>query len=78
MNAIRQYLLYVDGVNILGKNINTMKKNPEVIFRTHKRKLSRSKCMETKYMLISLQSAGQNRKLMTANKAFKTVAKFKY
>jgi len=41
LNGTRQFLVYVENVNMMGKNTNTIKKSTEVLLRDiHKKTLS--------------------------------------
>jgi hypothetical protein len=63
LNGTHLLLVYADDVNLLGDNIDTIKKNAE----------------KTKYMLLSHhQNAGQNHNIKIADTSFETLAQFKY
>jgi hypothetical protein len=63
LNWTHHLLVYADDVNLLGDDIETIKKNAE----------------KTKYMLLSRhQNAGQNHDIKIGNRCFENVAKFKY
>jgi hypothetical protein len=52
LNRTHQFLAYADDVNVLGDNLDTMKRNTETVIDASKK---------TKYMLLSRQQiVGQN------------------
>jgi hypothetical protein len=77
-NGKHQSLVYVDDVNALGKNINNIKRNTEVLLVATKEISLEVNTEKSIYVFMSRhQSAGQNHNLMTANKSFDNVAKIK-
>jgi hypothetical protein len=78
LNVTHQLLLFDDDVNVLGDNIDTIKKNTETLTDASKVGLEVN-AEKTKYMLLSHhQKAGQNHDIKTANRSFENLAQFKY
>jgi hypothetical protein len=74
-----QLLVYADDVNLLGDNIDTIKKNKEIVIDASKEVGPEVNTEKTKYMLLSHhQNAGQNHDIKMANRSFENVAQFKY
>jgi hypothetical protein len=72
-------LVYADDVNLLGENINILKKNAEALLDASKEIGLEVNCEKTKYMFTSRhQTAGQSNYIRVANKSFGKVAKFEY
>jgi hypothetical protein len=72
-------LAYADDVNLLGDNIDTIKKNTETLIDDIKEDGLEINVEETKYMLLSHhQNVGQNRDIKTSNRSFENVSQFKY
>jgi hypothetical protein len=64
--------------NILGENINTMKKNIALLHYSKYIPVEVN-AEQSKYMFMScLQNTGRNHDLMMANKYFQSVARYKY
>jgi hypothetical protein len=79
LNGTHQLLAYTDDVNLLGDNIDTIKKNTETLINASKEVGLEIKAEKTKYMLLSReQNVGQNRDMKIANRSFENVSQFKY
>jgi hypothetical protein len=71
-NATHQLLFYADDVNLLGDNIDTIKRNTQTLIDTSKGVGLEVNTKETKYMLLSRhQNARQNHDIKIANRCFK-------
>jgi hypothetical protein len=79
LNGTRHLLAYADDVNVLRDNIDTIKKNMEILIDASKEVGLEINVDITKYMLLSRhQNVGQNRDIKTANRSFENVSQFKY
>jgi hypothetical protein len=81
MNGTHQLLVYADDVNLLGDNIDTIKKSMETLIDASKEVGLQINAEKTKYMLLSRhQNVGQYRdiKIRVANRSFENVSQFKY
>jgi hypothetical protein len=66
-------------VNLLGGNIDTIKKNTETLIDVSKEVGLEINVDKTKYILLSRhQNVGQNREIKIANRSFENVSQFKY
>jgi hypothetical protein len=65
-NGTHQLLAYADDVNLLGDNIDAIKKSTETLFDAFK-EVDENKHRENKYMLLShYQNVGQNQDIKIA------------
>jgi hypothetical protein len=79
LNGTHQLLAYADDVNLLGDNIDTIKKNMETLIDASKEVGLKINVEKTKYMLLSRhQNVGKNRDIKIANRSFENVSQFKY
>jgi hypothetical protein len=69
LNGTQQLLAYADDVNLLGDNIDTVKKNTETLIYANKEVSIEINVEKTKHMLLSRhQNVGQNRDIKIANR----------
>jgi hypothetical protein len=73
LNGTHQLLAYADEVNLLGDNIDTIKKNTETLIDASKEVGLEIKAEKTKCMLLSRHHVGQNRDIKIANRSFENV-----
>jgi TRAP-type uncharacterized transport system substrate-binding protein len=79
LNETHQLLAYTGDVNLLGDNIDTIKKNTETLIDASKEVGLEINIEKTKFMLLSChQNADKNHVLKMANCLFENVAQFKY
>jgi hypothetical protein len=79
LNGTHQLLAYTVGVNLLGDNIYTIKKNTEILIDASKEVGLEINIEKTKYMLLSHhQNIGQNRDIKISNRSFENVSQFNY
>jgi hypothetical protein len=79
LNGTHQLLVYSDDVNLLGENINIIKKSTEALLYVSKDVCLEVSVEKSKYIFMSHhQTTGQNHYIKAANKSFENVAKFKY
>jgi late competence protein required for DNA uptake (superfamily II DNA/RNA helicase) len=75
MNGTHQLLAYVDDVNLLGDNIDTIKKNKETLIDASKEVGLEISIKKTKYRLLSRQcNVGQNQDIKIGNRSFENVS----
>jgi hypothetical protein len=79
LNGTHQLLAYADYVNLLGDNIDTIKKNAETLIDASKKIGLEINVEKTKYMLLTRhQNICRNRDLQIANRAFGNVSQLRY
>jgi hypothetical protein len=79
LNGTHQLLAYGDDEDMLGNNIDTVKKRTETLSDASKEVDLEVNAEKTKYMFLSLhQNAGQNRGIQIANSLFENESQFKY
>jgi hypothetical protein len=78
LNGTLQLLAYAD-VNLLGDNLDTIKKSTETLIDASKEVGLEINVEKTKFMLLSRhQNVGQNRDIKIANRSSANVSQFKY
>jgi hypothetical protein len=79
LNGTHQLLAYADDVNLLGHNMDTIKKNTETLIDASKEVGLEISVEKTKYILVSRhQNVGQNQNIKIANRLFESVSQFTY
>jgi hypothetical protein len=79
LNGTHQLLVYANDVNLLGHNINTIKKHMEAPIDASKEVGLEVNTEKRKYMFLSRhQNAGQNRNTKIVNRSFDNVAQCRY
>jgi hypothetical protein len=79
LNGTYQLLAYADDVNLLGDNIDTLKKTQKLLISASKEVGLEIKIEKTKYMLLSRhQNVGRIHDRNIANRSFENVLQFKY
>jgi hypothetical protein len=79
LNGTHQLLAYVDDVNLLGDDIDTIKKNMGTLIDASKEVGLKINVEKTKYMLLSHhQNLGRNWAIKIVNRLFESVSQFKY
>jgi hypothetical protein len=79
LNGTHKLLVCADDVNLLGENIDTIKKKSETLIDGSKEVGLEVNAEESKYMLLSHhQNAGQNHDIKSAETSFENMAQLKY
>jgi hypothetical protein len=79
LNGTHQLLVFADDVNLLGINMDTIKKNTETLIDVTKEVGIVVKTGETKYMSLShRQNAVENHDIKIADRYFENMAQFRY
>jgi hypothetical protein len=74
LNGTHQLLACADDVNLLGDNIDTIKKNTQILIDVSKEVCLEINVEKTKHMLLSRhQNVGENRNIKIANRLFENV-----
>jgi hypothetical protein len=75
LNGTPQLLVYANDVNLLGDNIDTIKKNTEFFIDAKKKVGLEVNTEQSKYMLLSRhQNAGQNHDIKISDRSFENMA----
>jgi hypothetical protein len=79
LNGTHQLLAYAYDVNLLGDNIDTIKKNTESLIDASKKVCLEINIEETKYgSLYRHQNVGENWDIKMASRLFENVSQFRY
>jgi hypothetical protein len=79
LNGTHHLPAYADDVNLLGDNIDNIKKNTETLIDASEEVGLEINVEKIKYMLLSHhQNVGQNRDIKIADRSFQNVSQFKY
>jgi hypothetical protein len=79
LNGTHQLLAYTDDVNLLGGNIDAIKKNTESLTDASKEVGLDINTEKTKYMLLSRhQNVGENQDIKIANRSFENVSQLNH
>jgi hypothetical protein len=74
LNGTHRLLAYAGDINIVGENIDTIKKNTKAVLDASKEVGLEVNPKETKFMLMSRsQKIGQNHSMKIANRSFEVV-----
>jgi hypothetical protein len=79
LNRTHQFLAYADDVNLLGDNIDTVKKNIKTLIDASKEVGLEITIEKSKHMLLSHhQNVGQNRDIKITSRLFENVSQLRY
>jgi hypothetical protein len=79
LNGTHHLVAYTDDMNLLGDNIDTIKRNTVTLIDASKEVGLELNVEKVKYMLLSRhQNVGQNRDTEIAYRRFENVSQFKY
>ena len=79
MNGKYQLLVYVDDINMLGENLQTVRKNMEIFIKARKDIDLEVNYEKTKYMITSRhRNVIQNQNIVIGNLSFENVESCRY
>jgi hypothetical protein len=78
INRTHQLLVYAEDVNLLGDNIDTIKRNTQTLFDASKEDSGEVNAEKSNYVTSRHQNAGQNHDIKIGNRCFENVAEFRY